>query len=50
MNLVGPSIFFATIDDLIVHKIFAGRRRDVGDGRTLVLKNPDFDVEYVKHC
>ena len=35
---------FASPEDLIIHKIFAGRPRDVEDVRTVLLKNPDIDI------
>ena len=41
---------FASPEDLIIHKIFAGRSRDIEDVRTVLLKNPDIDVEYIRKC
>jgi hypothetical protein len=35
------------VEDLIIHKIFAGRPRDLEDVRTLLLKNPGIDVPYI---
>ena len=31
-----------------VVKIFAGRPRDIEDVRTVLLKNPDIDVQYIR--
>lgn len=39
---------FIGIEDLIVHKIIAGRPRDLEDTRTIILKNPRLDLEFVR--
>ncbi|MBA4392558.1 MAG: hypothetical protein C0407_03295 [Desulfobacca sp.] len=41
------AVFFASPEDLIIHKIFAGRPRDLEDVRTILLKNPDLDLSYI---
>ena len=41
------TINFATLEDLIVHKTIAGRARDLEDIRTILLKNKDFDKDYI---
>lgn len=38
---------FASVEDLIVHKIFAGRARDIEDVKGIILKNPNFDKSYI---
>ena len=38
------SVRFATADDLVIHKILAGRARDLDDARAILLKNPNIDV------
>ena len=41
---VGNSMVrFATAEDLIVHKVLAGRARDLEDVRSIILKNPEAD-------
>lgn len=39
---------FATAEDLIIHKIIAGRARDLEDVRGVLLKNPHLDASYVR--
>jgi hypothetical protein len=41
-------LHFASPEDLIIHKVFAGRPRDIEDVRTVLLKNPDVDVQYIR--
>ncbi len=38
---------FATLEDVVIHKIFAGRPRDLEDVRTILLKNPKYDKAYM---
>jgi predicted nucleotidyltransferase len=40
---------FASLEDLVIHKIIAGRPRDLEDVRGILLKNPACQVEYVRH-
>jgi len=42
-------VCFASLEDLLVHKIFAGRARDLEDARIVLLKNPKADLAYVRH-
>ena len=46
--LAGQEICFASPEDLIIHKIFAGRPRDMEDAKTLILKNHGIDVPYIR--
>jgi len=39
---------FASPEDLIVHKIVAGRPRDIEDVKGVLIKNPDVDREYIE--
>ncbi len=44
----GQEICFASLEDLIIHKVFAGRPRDIEDIRILIIKNQDIDEKYIK--
>ena len=37
-------IQFASLEDVIIHKIFAKRPRDLEDVRTILIKNPEYDI------
>ena len=42
------AVCFAAAEDVIVHKIIAGRPRDLEDVRSILLKNPHLDRAYVR--
>ena len=42
-------VCFASLEDLVIHKIIAGRSRDLEDVRVVLLKNPGFDRNYIEH-
>lgn len=41
-------VCFASVEDLIIHKIVAGRPRDLEDVRGILLKNSEMDLPYVR--
>ena len=38
---------FASLEDVVIHKIIAGRARDLEDIRNILLKNQNFDKEHI---
>jgi hypothetical protein len=48
VSLSGTDVMFASAEDVIIHKIFAGRPRDLEDVRSILLKNPDLDTTYIR--
>jgi len=38
---------FASLEDVVIHKIIAGRGRDIDDVTAILLKNPDYDHGYI---
>jgi hypothetical protein len=46
--LGGTEVMFASVEDVIIHKIFAGRSRDMEDVRSMLIKNPDVDTAYIR--
>lgn len=40
-------VCFASLEDLVIHKVVAGRPRDLEDVRSILLKQADFDRSYI---
>ena len=48
MEVQGTPVRFASAEDVIIHKIVAGRPRDIEDVRSILLKQPGVDAAYVR--
>ena len=48
ITIMGQEVCFASPEDVIIHKIFAGRPRDIEDVRSIILKNSDMDIQYLR--
>ena len=48
VTLGGSTVRFATAEDLVVHKVLAGRPRDLEDVKGVLWKNPSLDVRTVR--
>jgi len=42
------TVAYASLEDLVIQKLVAGRPRDLEDARIVLLKNPHFDRAYVE--
>ncbi|MEK6590679.1 MAG: nucleotidyltransferase [Nitrospinota bacterium] len=47
VTIMGQEVAFASPEDLIIHKIFAGRPRDLEDVKSVIIKNKDIDIPYI---
>jgi hypothetical protein len=48
VKILDQEVNFTAPEDLVIHKMFAGRPRDLEDVRTVLLKNPDIDLSYIR--
>ncbi len=48
VRMLDRDVCFASPEDVIIHKIVAGRPRDMEDIRGILLKVPDIDITYVR--
>jgi hypothetical protein len=47
VKIKGTAVNFASLEDVVIHKIIAGRPRDMEDIISILLKNPDYDRSYI---
>lgn len=48
IRLGNSLVRFASLEDVVIHKVIAGRARDFEDVKSILLKNPKYDVVYIK--
>lgn len=48
IRMCDQDICFAAPEDVVIHKMVAGRPRDVEDARGILLKNPDLNKAYIR--
>ena len=48
VSLKKTNVMFASAEDVIIHKIFAGRPRDIEDVKSILLKTPELDRTYIR--
>jgi predicted nucleotidyltransferase len=49
VRIGGAEVRFVSLEDLVVHKMIAGRPRDLDDIDAVLRKNPAADLTYVRH-
>jgi predicted nucleotidyltransferase len=42
------SVRFGSLEDVVIHKVIAGRPRDIEDIRSILLKNTNYDSDYIE--
>jgi len=48
VDMEGVRVKFASAEDLVIHKVFVGRARDLEDVRSILIKNPGIDTHYIQ--
>jgi len=48
IELQGSLVKFAALEDIVIHKVVAGRARDIEDIKAMLVKNPRYDSEYIE--
>lgn len=48
IDMEGTPVRFASPENLVMHKLFARRPRDLEDAKGVILKNPGLDRDYIR--
>ncbi|MBU1672696.1 MAG: nucleotidyl transferase AbiEii/AbiGii toxin family protein [Actinobacteria bacterium] len=48
VEVLDEEVCFASVEDLVIHKLFAARPRDLEDVVSVLKRHPDLDVDYVR--
>lgn len=48
VKLGRTSVRFGSLEDVVIHKVIAGRPRDIEDVRSMLMKNPNYDSDYIE--
>lgn len=48
INILGRDARFASPEDLVIHKVIAGRAVDLDDVRSVILRNKDLDLGHIR--
>lgn len=48
VKLGAAIVRFASLEDILIHKIFSGRAKDIEDAKGIILKHPEFDARYIR--
>lgn len=48
VEMGNAKVRFASLEDLIIHKVIAGRPRDLEDVKSVLIKNPEVDFKYIR--
>ena len=48
IKIANTKVKFASAEDVIIHKIFAGRPRDIEDVESILIKNPKINFVYIQ--
>jgi len=48
VRIKDTNVFFASVEDVIIHKIFASRARDLEDVKGILLKSRDIEIDYIQ--
>ena len=49
VDILNYEVCFASTEDLVIHKLFAARPRDIEDAKSVILRHKDkMDIKYIK--